>query len=102
MIARTWQGWASPETADDYQRHYHSEVADHLRAVPGFCGARLLRTADADGVRFTSITMFTDLEAVRSFAGADYEQAVVEDAARQALTRWDTRVAHHEVVADLS
>jgi hypothetical protein len=38
---------------------------------------------------FTSVTWFADLEAVRDFAGDDYEQAVVEDAARAALSRWD-------------
>jgi hypothetical protein len=50
---------------------------------------------------FTSITFFTSLDAVRGFAGDDYELAVVEDAARQALSRWDERVSHHEVVAEL-
>jgi len=45
---------------------------------------------------FTSITWFTDLDAVRGFAGDDYERAVVEDAARAALSRWDERVYHHE------
>ena len=34
-------------------------------------------------------------------AGDDYEQAVVEEAARQALSRWDERVSHHEVAVDL-
>ena len=43
MIARTWRGWASAATADDYQHHYETEVAEHLQQVPGFCGARLLR-----------------------------------------------------------
>jgi hypothetical protein len=49
----------------------------------------------------TSITFFTGLDAVCGFAGDDYEQAVVEDAARQALSRWDERVSHHEVAAEL-
>jgi hypothetical protein len=50
---------------------------------------------------FTSITWFTSLDAVRGFAGDDYGQAVVEGAARAALSRWDERVSHHEVVVDL-
>jgi len=50
---------------------------------------------------FTSITFFTSLDAIRGFAGDDCELAVVEEAARQALSRWDERVAHHEVVAEL-
>jgi len=38
---------------------------------------------------------------VRGFAGDDYEQAVVEEAARQALSRWDERASHHEVAVDV-
>ncbi len=43
------------------------------------------------------MTWFTDRAAVRDFAGDDYDRAVVEQAARAALTRWDERVSHHEV-----
>jgi hypothetical protein len=50
---------------------------------------------------FTSITWFTNLDAVRGFAGDDYEQAVVEETARQALHRWDERVSHHQVAVDV-
>ena len=101
MIARIWRGWASGASADDYQHHYEAEVGEHLRAVSGFRGARLLRHNDGREVMFTSITFFTSLDAVRGFAGDDYEQAVVADAARQALVRWDERVSHHQVVAAL-
>jgi heme-degrading monooxygenase HmoA len=101
MIARVWQGWAPAATADDYQHHYETEVADHLQQVAGFCGARLLRHQDGEEVKFTSITFFTSMEQVRAFAGEDAEQAVIEDTARRALTRWDERVAHHEVTADI-
>src|SRR5262249_27276512 len=101
MIARIWHGWAPQASAADYQRHYQSEVSGHLQAVSGFCGARLLRRDDGREVMFTSITYFVSMDAVRAFAGDDYEQAVVEDAARRALSRWDERVIHHEVVIDL-
>jgi heme-degrading monooxygenase HmoA len=102
MIARTWRGWAaSSATADDYQHHYETDVAEHLRRVPGFRGARLLRQDAGDEVLFTSITYFTSMQDVRSFAGEDPELAVVEAVARRALTRWDERVNHHQVVVDL-
>ncbi|WIY06019.1 antibiotic biosynthesis monooxygenase [Amycolatopsis mongoliensis] len=101
MIARTWRGWAPAETADDYQRHYETEVARHLRNVPGFQGARLLRRADGTEVEFTSITFFTDLDAVRGFAGESYEHAVLEDDARRALSHWDDHVSHAEVAVSL-
>jgi heme-degrading monooxygenase HmoA len=102
MIARIWRGWAPRAAADDYQRHYESEVSEHLRAVHGFRGAQLLRRDEGQEVMFTSITWFTGVDAVRGFAGDDYEQAVVEETARQALSRWDERVSHHEVAVDLS
>jgi len=101
MIARIWRGWATRDRAGDYQRHYETEVSEHLRAVGGFCGAQLLRREQDGEVEFTSITWFTGLDAVRGFAGDDYERAVVEDAARAALIRWDERVTHHDVAHDL-
>ena len=102
MIARIWRGWASAATADDYQRHYESEVAGHLRGADGFCGARLLRCDDGGEGMFTSIAFFSGLDAVRSRTGEDYWRAVVENAAHPALTRWDGQVSHHEVSVDLT
>jgi heme-degrading monooxygenase HmoA len=101
MIARIWRGWALQATADDYQRHYESEVSFHLRGIDGFRGARLLRQDAGQEVMFTSVTYFTGVDAVRGFAGEDYEQAVVEETARQALSRWDERVSHHQVAVDV-
>jgi heme-degrading monooxygenase HmoA len=97
-----WRGWAPLATADDYQRHYQTDVAEHLRDVEGFLGARLLRRAEGVEVEFTSITYFTGMDAIKAFAGDDPEHAVLEEAARQALSHWDDRVTHHEVAADLT
>jgi heme-degrading monooxygenase HmoA len=96
-----WRGWAPPDRADEYQRHYEDEVSVHLTGVHGFRGARLLRRVEGDEVAFTSITFFTSMQAVRGFAGTHPEHAVVEEAARRALSHWDEDVTHHEVVADL-
>jgi heme-degrading monooxygenase HmoA len=97
MIARTWRGWAAAGSADDYQRHYETAVTEHLRTVPGFVDARLLRLPDGDEVMFTSIVTFRDMVAVQAFAGDRPELAVVEEDARRALLRWDEHVVHHEV-----
>ena len=101
MIARIWHGWASQERAGDYQRHYETEVGGHLHTISGFRGAQLLRRDEDGEVEFTSITWFADLDAVRAFAGDDYERAVVEEAARSALTRWDEHVVHHHVAVQV-
>jgi hypothetical protein len=85
----------------DNQRHYQSAVGDHLQAVSGFCGARLMRRDDGQEAMFTSITYFASRDSVRAFAGDDCERAVVADAARQALSRWDDRVTHPRFAIDL-
>ena len=102
MIARTWRGWTTAAAADEYQKHYATAVAIELRGIPGFRGARLLRHQDGDSVRFTSITFFTDVDAIRSFAGDAYEFAVVAEEARKVLTRWDDRVTHDDVAVFLT
>jgi heme-degrading monooxygenase HmoA len=101
MIARIWRGWAPRERADDYQRHYELAVGEHLQGISGFRGAQLLRRDEGSEVAFTSITWFTDLKALRAFAGDDYERAVVEDAARAALSRWDEWVQHNDVAVHI-
>lgn len=86
--------------ADDYQNHYETDVAEHLRRVTGFRGARLLRE-DGDEVMFMSVTFFDSIEDVRRFAGDRYERAVVEEAAQRALSRWDDHVSHLDVAAEI-
>ena len=49
-------------------------------------------------VEFVTVMWFSDLDAVRLFAGADYETAVVLPKARSLLSRFDGRSAHYETV----
>jgi heme-degrading monooxygenase HmoA len=101
MIARIWRGWASPEQADAYQHHYETEIIGGLQAIDGFRGAQLLRRDEGGEVLFTAITWFAHLNAIRAFAGEDYEQAVMEEPAKEALLHWDERVIHHVVEIDV-
>jgi heme-degrading monooxygenase HmoA len=97
MIARLWKGWTSPGDADAYERVFRSEVLPELQGVDGYRGAYLLRRALPDGVEFAALTLFESLEAVRAFAGDDYEVAVISPAARRVLTRFDRTSQHFEV-----
>ena len=96
MIIRMWRGWARSDQADRYLQHYRSEVMANLRQVPGFQGARLLRRSIGEETEFVSLTLFDDLDAIRGFAGPDYETAVVAGEARKVLIRFDERVCHYE------
>jgi heme-degrading monooxygenase HmoA len=72
-------------------------VLPALRHIAGFRDARLLRRTVADETEFVSLTFFDDIEAIRAFAGTDYETAVVADEARHVLVRFDDRVVHYDV-----
>ena len=101
MVIRMWRGWTRADQADRYDRHYRGEVAANLGQVPGFRGAWLLRREAGGETEFVSLTWFDDLDAVRRFAGPDYETAVVAAAAREVLVRFDERVSHYEAAFQL-
>ena len=48
-------------------------------------------------MEFVTLMWFDSIDAVRGFAGADHEAAVVPAAARALLQRFDARSAHYEV-----
>jgi heme-degrading monooxygenase HmoA len=99
MICRIWHGWTSPGNADAYEQLLRSEIFQGIasRKIPGYLGIELLRRPSADSVEFVTLMWFESIEAVREFAGADYEVAVVPPAARALLQRFDPRSAHYEV-----
>lgn len=99
MITRVWRGWAATGQAGTYQRHFESAVLPQLRRLDGFVGAQLWRREDGDEVELVAVTTFESLDAVRAFAGADHERAVVEPDARRVLLRFDERCRHYDVVA---
>lgn len=99
MIGRVWQGWTTPENADAYESLLRHEVFLHIegRQIPGFREIQLLRRDLGAEVEFMTIMWFESLEAVRGFAGDDYEAAVVPPAARALLSRFDDRSRHYEI-----
>jgi hypothetical protein len=50
-------------------------------------------------IEFLVLTLWESMEAIRAFAGDQPELAVVEPEARAALVRFDSTVAHYEVLA---
>ena len=104
MILRIWHGYTTPENADAYEKLVKEEVFNGIAAkqVNGYKGIQLLKRNLAAEVEFITMMTFTDYEAVKQFAGADYEQAYVPDAARKLLSHYDARSQHYEVIHELS
>jgi heme-degrading monooxygenase HmoA len=100
MIVRSWRGRAAVDRAHIYPQHLFDAVLPKLKALPGFCGASLLRRLDGHEIEFVVQTYWESMHAIERFAGARPEVAVVEPAARAALKSFDATVLHYEVVVD--
>jgi heme-degrading monooxygenase HmoA len=102
MITRVWHGWTSKTNADAYQALLRAEIPRATRNVKGFLGARVLRReARNDEVEFVTLLLFESLQAVRGFAGDDFEQAVLMPGAAELLSHYDERSAHYASVFEL-
>ena len=97
-ILRMWKGEATTEKADKYVQHAVKNVFPQLRAMEGHRGAYLLRRAANGMVEFVVLTLWDSLDAIRKFAGAKAEKAVVAPEAQAILSRFDDFVVHYEVV----
>src|SRR5437588_6629576 len=97
MIARVWSAHATPAQAPAYVEHLRGQVLPGLAAVDGYAGAMLLEQAGTDAVEIIVISFWRSVDAIRSFAGDDVEEAVVAPEAAALLTRFDRRVRHYEV-----
>ncbi len=97
-IGRMWRGWTSSDEAEAYEAIFRDVVLPELHHVEGCRGAYLLRRDDADGAEFVTLTLFDSLDAVRAFAGEQYETAVISDEARAVLRAFDTTARHFTVV----
>ena len=102
MIVREWRGRAASSRAAEYPGHFRSVVVPELKHVAGFRGAALCRRESADVIEFVVLTRSESLDAVRAFAGAQIDRAVVEPGAVAALDSFDASVKHYEVIEEVS
>ena len=99
MISRIWHGWTSPSNADAYEDLLRKEVFTGIkgRRIPGFVDIQMLRRSLGAEVEFVTIMRFENIDAVKIFAGEDYEACVVPLAARELLSHFDQRSQHYEI-----
>ncbi|OGF63636.1 MAG: antibiotic biosynthesis monooxygenase [Candidatus Fischerbacteria bacterium RBG_13_37_8] len=99
MISRIWHGWTTRGNADAYEALLKEEIFVGIqdRQIRGFRGIQLLRREVGEEIEFVTIMSFDLLDAVREFAGDDYEKSVVPAKARALLSRFDERSQHYEI-----
>lgn len=96
-ILRHWSARATETQLPKYLEHFSKKVLPELRCVPGYLAANVSVRHGANETEIFVETTWRSLEAIRAFAGADLEAAVVAPEAAALLTDFDHRVRHTEV-----
>jgi len=97
-ILRMWKAKAEGERFSEYAQHVTGKVFPALSAIEGHRGAYLLKRTFDGAIEVVVLTLWESLDAIRKFAGANVEKAVVEPEAKAALTEFDETVKHFEIV----
>ena len=99
MIARLWRGWARTSAdGDEYVRFLRESFLPSAADLPGFNGASVMRRRLENGdTEFLTMTRFASLNAVKSFAGENYEEANVAQRARELLSHFEPRCVHYDI-----
>ena len=98
MICRHWRGLALPKFETAYAEYLRANTLPHLKSLPGFQGACVLRRPSSEGVEFIVITRWESMECIEAFAGKDAEVAVVPDEVHRMMREFDPRARHYEEV----
>ena len=97
MIARIWSGAVRREDGDTYAEYMRATGLAGYEGTPGNRGAWMLRRDLGDRTEFVMFTLWDSLDAVKAFAGEDYEAAVYYPEDDRYLIERGDRVEHYEV-----
>ena len=97
MIARIWRGAVRSADADAYADYVAETGLDEYRRMPGNEGAWLLRRDAGDRTEFLTFSLWESVDAVKAFAGEDYETAVYYPEDERFLVERDETCAHYDV-----
>jgi hypothetical protein len=104
MILRSWRGWTTPDNADRYEELIRSTIFPGIlaRGIAGLGRIELVRRESGEEVEFMTLMEFASWDAVKTFAGPDFEVSVAPPAARTVLARFDQRATHYELRVEQS
>ena len=102
MIARIWHGWTTLENAKIYENLLRNEIFPSIKnkKVKGYKKISLIKRILNKEAEFITIMIFDNLDAVKEFAGEDYEKSYVPEKARQVLLRHDESSQHYEIISE--
>ena len=97
MIARTWRGAVKRSDGDAYAAYMDETGIAGYVSTPGNRGAWMLRRDTGELTEFVMFTLWDSLDAVKAFAGENYETAVFYPEDDRYLVERDPTSTHYEV-----
>jgi heme-degrading monooxygenase HmoA len=101
MIARVWRGTVREADKDTYYDYLQKTGLQEYAATAGNRGVQTLRRIADGKCEFFLLTLWDSWDAIKSFAGPDYEKAVYYPEDKKFLLELDPQVAHYEVLSGL-
>ena len=99
MIARIWQGRTRESDKDRYFEYLQKTGLREYASVPGNRGVWVLCRVESQEAEFTLISLWDSYDAIRKFAGPDYEKAVYYPEDEAFLLSQNANVIHYEVLS---
>jgi heme-degrading monooxygenase HmoA len=97
MIARIWHGAVPLAKAEEYLEKMRSVALPDYERIPGNRGAHCLYRVDGQLGHFEMLTFWDDVDAIKRFAGEDYQRARYYDFDDDFLVEKAPFVLHFEV-----
>lgn len=98
MIARTWHGRVPASKADAYYDYLLRTGLSDYRSTEGNRGVLVQRRVEGDVAHFLLITLWDSVDAIKRFAGEDYELARYYPEDDEYLLEREPTVTHAEVL----
>jgi heme-degrading monooxygenase HmoA len=98
MIARIWRGTVREADKDIYYEYLQKTGLKEYADTPGNRGVHTLRRVGDGKCEFFLLTLWDSWEAIKAFAGPDYEKAVYYPEDDKYLVDRGPKVDHYEVL----
>ena len=96
MITRVWHGRTTPENAENYLQFLLNEGTKEYWQTNGILSVKIWQRKEEDCCHFWTVTEWINIEAIKGFAGEDYERAKYYPEDIGILLEFEEKVIHYE------
>src|ERR1700704_1724883 len=96
MITRIWHGRTNLQHAESYLHFLLTDGTKEYSETEGNLSVKVWRQKEQDCCHFWTVTEWTDIEAIKAFAGEDHEKAKYYPQDNGILLEFEEKANHYE------